>query len=125
LKRGILLTQIKEIKMKASGYLFLMTASLIGMLAVFVLFIYTLATMDRHDNGTTVILYVFLFLGLILAAAITMAFSLIRYVRSKAGRSNVTMTKTCTSCGQTMRVTEFSCPKCLTLQPADEHGRGR
>jgi hypothetical protein len=109
--------------MRSAGYLFMAIAAAIGMFAAFVLFIYTLATFDYHNNVESVILYIFLFLGLMLAAVLIMVFSLLRYIRSKAGRSNITMTKNCASCGQTMGATEFSCPKCRSLQPSYDDGR--
>jgi Zn finger protein HypA/HybF involved in hydrogenase expression len=52
-------------------------------------------------------------------------FSFVKYLRKRSGSAVTAMTKACSACGQVMSATEFSCPRCFTLQTDVNQGRGR
>ena len=112
--------------MRPTGYLMLAIFALFGIIGAFSFFIYSLAVDDMFatDSVFDIMLNISLFLGVLLLSLVVMVFCLIRYM-SRKGSVNVIPTKRCTSCGTEMGVTEMSCPRCFTLQPADERYRRR
>ncbi|MDR0334482.1 MAG: hypothetical protein LBH69_01160 [Methanomassiliicoccaceae archaeon] len=101
-------------------YLALAIASIVAMVIVFGAFIVTLVSGDIFYGEVTVasiLITIFLFLGLILLCVFLFVFFLMKYAKSKGNTAYVELTKKCISCGTTIGVTELSCPRCFTLQP--------
>ena len=112
--------------MSPKGYLVLAALGAFGMAAAFALFIYSMVAGDIFgtESLTDIILNILMFLGILMLSMAVMVVCLIKYLKNKDG-VNVVPTKRCPSCGTEMGVTEMSCPRCFTLQPADEKHRYR
>ncbi|MDR0791151.1 MAG: hypothetical protein LBE47_01260, partial [Methanomassiliicoccaceae archaeon] len=105
--------------MRSTGYLVIIIAAAIGLVAVFGLFIYTMVTLSFGGDVFSMILRIFLFIALLLVMIFLVVIFSLKFMRSKSHGGSVARTKDCGACGQTMAATEFSCPRCFTLQTED------
>ena len=95
---------------------------LAGLFAAFAVFVYLMITMDDPFDDD-ILLYIFGWLGVSGVLTFMMMFCFVKYFRYHTSSYQAQTTKRCVSCGEVISVTEHTCPRCYTIQPADGKGQ--
>jgi hypothetical protein len=92
--------------------------------AVFIIFIYRMATGDifGYDAAVSdILLEIFIFMGLSGLLFFLMILFIIKYTVAKNYRDDRPFVKRCVSCGTEIGITDMSCHRCFVLQPAEHN----
>jgi uncharacterized BrkB/YihY/UPF0761 family membrane protein len=110
--------------MKAKIYLILGAAAVIGAIAAFGFFIYTMMSGDIFEEEFSpfnMVLRTFLLIGVSFILMFLAIFFFARSTTAQNEYNNRSQMKKCISCGAVIGVTEMSCPRCFVLQPVEHN----
>ncbi|MCL1904958.1 MAG: hypothetical protein FWG19_02400 [Methanomassiliicoccaceae archaeon] len=103
-------------------YLTLGMFCFIALVTAFAVFVSLMITMEDPFEEN-IIFYIFGWLGISGVLMVMMAVFFVKYFRFRTVPYQTQMTKRCVSCGEIISVTDHSCPRCYTIQPADGKGQ--
>ncbi|MDR2866913.1 MAG: hypothetical protein LBV13_05910 [Methanomassiliicoccaceae archaeon] len=87
--------------------------------------LYAMLSDPFGDGGLNIVIIVALFFVMMMLAIALITFGFVKYFRNASGSSGSMPTKICTSCGETLDVTELTCHRCFAIQPAEDRTRRR